>query len=157
MTDVTKRKCIVSDIDGTLALLDHRRHHVASKPKNWKAFFAEIPKDKPNMAVVVALKAFHDQRHYPLILCSGRGKEHAAVTIAWIKQHIEEPFGIYFEALYMRELRDHRADDIVKRELLNKMRLDGWDPQLVLDDRDRVVAMWRSEGIPCFQVAPGDF
>jgi len=24
-------------------------------------------------------------------------------------------------------------------------------------DRDRVVAMWRSEGIPCFQVAPGSF
>lgn len=25
------------------------------------------------------------------------------------------------------------------------------------DDRDRVVVMWRAEGIPCFQVAPGDF
>ena len=28
---------------------------------------------------------------------------------------------------------------------------------LAFDDRDRVVAMWREEGVPCFQVAPGDF
>jgi hypothetical protein len=27
----------------------------------------------------------------------------------------------------------------------------------VFDDRDKVVAMWRSMGVPCFQVAPGDF
>jgi hypothetical protein len=32
----------------------------------------------------------------------------------------------------------------------------GW-PDLIFDDRDRVVAMWRSLGIPCFQVAKGDF
>ena len=25
------------------------------------------------------------------------------------------------------------------------------------DDRNRVVAMWRDAGIPCFQVAPGEF
>jgi len=27
----------------------------------------------------------------------------------------------------------------------------------VLDDRDQVVALWRSLGLPCFQVAPGAF
>ena len=27
----------------------------------------------------------------------------------------------------------------------------------VFEDRDRVVAMWRDAGVPCFQVAPGDF
>jgi hypothetical protein len=27
----------------------------------------------------------------------------------------------------------------------------------VFDDRDKVVKMWRENGINCFQVAPGDF
>jgi len=28
---------------------------------------------------------------------------------------------------------------------------------MVFDDRDQVVEMWRANGIPCFQVAPGNF
>lgn len=27
----------------------------------------------------------------------------------------------------------------------------------VFDDRDKVVSMWRSNGVACFQVAPGGF
>ena len=30
-------------------------------------------------------------------------------------------------------------------------------PDAVYDDRNKVVAMWREEGIQCFQVALGDF
>ena len=32
-----------------------------------------------------------------------------------------------------------------------------FDVKFVLDDRDQVVEMWRDMGLPCFQVAPGDF
>jgi len=28
---------------------------------------------------------------------------------------------------------------------------------MVFDDRDKVVNMWRENGIPCLQVAPGNF
>lgn len=28
---------------------------------------------------------------------------------------------------------------------------------MTFDDRDRVVAMWRRNGVVCAQVAPGDF
>lgn len=33
----------------------------------------------------------------------------------------------------------------------------GYEPIMAFDDRDRVVKMWRDAGIPCAQVAPGDF
>ena len=52
---------------------------------------------------------------------------------------------------------DRRADDIVKGELLARMRADHFKPGLAIDDRRRVVDMWRSEGIVCAQVAEGDF
>lgn len=39
--------------------------------------------------------------------------------------------------------------------------LDGTLPReriaMVFDDRDKVVAMWRRQGLTCLQVAPGDF
>jgi hypothetical protein len=41
--------------------------------------------------------------------------------------------------------------------MLDKIRLDGYNPTLVFDDRSRVVEMWRKNGIKCFQVAEGNF
>ena len=44
-----------------------------------------------------------------------------------------------------------------KKEIFEKILTDGFRPQLALDDRDRVVSMWRSIGLPCFQVRGGKF
>jgi hypothetical protein len=45
----------------------------------------------------------------------------------------------------------------VKRELLARIRSDGFDPAVAIDDRQRVVQMWRREGLVCAQVAEGNF
>jgi hypothetical protein len=60
-------------------------------------------------------------------------------------------------ALYMRPARDSRDDGIVKSELLDRIIADGYEPWLAIDDRDRVVEMWRARGLTCLQCAPGDF
>src|SRR5688500_361977 len=39
-------KIVIFDIDGTLADISERIHHVKNKPKNWKAFFAGMAQDK---------------------------------------------------------------------------------------------------------------
>jgi hypothetical protein len=57
----------------------------------------------------------------------------------------------------MRPYLDRRDDDIIKFELYEQMLADGYEPVLVFEDRDRVVKMWRSMGIKCLQVEPGDF
>jgi hypothetical protein len=44
---------------------------------------------------------------------------------------------------------------IVKRELLEG--LDRSKILFVVDDRRRIVEMWRSEGLVCLQCAPGEF
>ena len=38
---------IICDIDGTLADLHHRLHHIKNGNKNWDAFFAEVKDDLP--------------------------------------------------------------------------------------------------------------
>jgi hypothetical protein len=48
-------------------------------------------------------------------------------------------------------------DDILKEAWLREQFPDKNNILCVYDDRDKVVAMWRRNGISCFQVAPGDF
>ena len=37
----------VFDVDGVVADVAHRLHHVARRPKDWRRFFAAAPKDPP--------------------------------------------------------------------------------------------------------------
>jgi phosphoserine phosphatase len=144
-------KVIVFDIDGTLANIEHRRAFVASKPKNFKAFNAAIPQDTPHEEIVFLAQTFAAQGN-KVILCSGRGEESRGVTEKQMKD-----FGVEFNALYMRALKDFRADNIVKVELLADIRREFGEPFLWFDDRKQVVDAIRAEGVRVLQVAPGDF
>jgi hypothetical protein len=59
--------------------------------------------------------------------------------------------------LFMRKAKDYRKDQFVKKEMLDTIKFLNYNPTLSFDDRDRVVKMWREEGIRCFQVDYGDF
>lgn len=144
-------KAVIFDMDGTLADCSHRRHHVASTPKNWAAFNAGAHLDTPNVPIVTLAKLFAASG-YAIVICTGREADREDVTRAWMAEH-----GVPCDWLYMRQTKDYRADDVVKAELLEAIRADGFDPLLVVDDRDRVVAMWRAAGLTCLQCAPGDF
>lgn len=143
--------CIIVDIDGTLANCDHRRPHITSTPKNWEAFNAAICDDTVH-SVVYDLVGILKTHGWKIVLCSGRENVYRKVTEEWLRK-----WRIPYNALYMRAEKDYREDDVVKSELLDLILLDGHVPWFAMDDRTRVVNMWRARGIPCFQVAPGDF
>ena len=65
--------------------------------------------------------------------------------------------GVIIEKLLMRSQGNYTDDDELKRHWLNIAREADQAPDLVFEDRDRVVRMWREEGITCFQVAEGNF
>lgn len=144
---------VIVDIDGTVADLTHRRHFIASRPKNYDAFFAAVKQDVPIQPVVDAVKALRGAGNQ-LIFVSGRPERTRHDTLDWLEYHARIQVD---PVLCMRKDGDYRPDDIVKEELLAKLRQDGYDPKLAFDDRNRVVAMWRRNGIICAQVAEGDF
>ena len=137
------------DIDGTLAKIDHRLGFVRSKPKNWKAFNAGIPGDQVNEAVRTvyrhfALSPFGDAT---VVIASGRSEEVRESTEEWLRRNDI----IQYDKLYMRKDRDFRSDDIIKEEILKEIITDyGKKPDMVFDDRRRVVNMWRANGIWVF-------
>jgi len=150
-----RRPCYIFDIDGTLADCQHRIHHIEGDQKNWRAFFAGCGDDRPihhMLRLVVDLQ----KTSTPIIFVSGRSDECRDATISWLlRQGIEVPTPTF--RLYMRREGDHRPDDLLKIEMLERARADGWDPIMAFDDRNRVVAAWRAAGVPCAQVAEGDF
>ena len=147
--------CIIFDIDGTIANLDHRLHFIKQKPKDWPSFKSLAYLDTPIEPLVYVAKALHycgSMDGTDIVFCAGRNLDSFDVTSDWIEQHL----GIKKATLFMRAKDDYRDDAIVKRELLKEIRK-VWNPILVFDDRQRVVDMWRSEGLICCQVAQGDF
>lgn len=137
----------IFDIDGTLADCRHRLHHVTGtgRGKNWDAFFAGMGEDSP-VAQIVALAQILSDADHKIVLCTGRPEAYRSVTEGWLHTH-----GVPFTALYMRPDNDLRADHIVKAQILDGIIADGYEPQLVIDDRPSVVAMWRERGLICLQ------
>ena len=90
---------------------------------------------------------------HPVVFVTGRPEEYRAPTLAWLAKHVLDDF----DSLYMRAAGDHRDDGIVKVELMNLVREAGYEVLLAFEDRTRVVEAYRAAGIPCAQVAPGDF
>lgn len=142
------------DIDGTVADVRHRRPFVSEKPKNWRAFNAAAAHDTPMDDVISVVSILRVAGH-DVVLCSGRDETMRELTVDWLKKHAP----VMADApLYMRAAKDNRRDDIVKGELLDQIIKDfGVTPTMAFDDRNQVVAMWRSRGITCAQVAEGDF
>jgi hypothetical protein len=145
------KRCYLFDIDGTVANLDHRLPYVERKPKDWRKFFDAVSKDLP-IAHIIELARDLAEAGVPIVYVSGRSDECRADTLAWFSAH-DLPLG----PLYMRRAGDRRPDHIVKAELLEQILRNGFLPSMAFDDRDQVVAMWRARGVPCAQVAPGNF
>jgi len=146
------RLTVLFDIDGTLANVDHRRVFLTEGKPDWGTFNALMGNDIPNYPVVSLYIALWESEKYELILLSGRQEEHRELTERWLISN-EIPFG----RLLMRPAKDYRPDEIVKEDMLNKLLDEGHEILFTVDDRQKVVDMWRSKGIVCLQCDEGDF
>jgi predicted kinase len=129
------------DVDGTLAL--HGERNPFDLTKVLEDTIADPVRD-----LVQGLAAMG----FGIVVMSGREDSCRQDTWNWLTEH-----GIPFHELHMRETGDHRNDSIVKREMFMRDVAPRWNVRGSLDDRDRVVAMWRELGLTCAQVASGDF
>lgn len=135
------------DIDGTVANLDHRLDFIKTRPRNYDAFFAAVKHDQPIIPTIRIVEALIAQG-YECVFVSGRPEKTRKDTVAWLERNIDDVC-INEKQLYMRAYNDFRADDVVKQELFEKILLDrgGKKPYFVIDDRKRVIEMWRKQGV----------
>lgn len=133
---------VICDLDGTLALLGERSPYDASTAE----------KDLPNEPVIRVLLATVAYEGARVFLISGREERFRKQTERWLNRH-----GIAYDGLFLRRNKDFRKDVVVKREIYEREVHGQYRVLFVLEDRDQVVAFWRSLGLTCLQVAEGDF
>jgi len=143
---------VIFDVDGTLMDIEQRRHFVSNGNNDWDSFLdpKEMAKDKPNWNVVNVARVL--QSSVELVVVSARNERHREITEKQL-----EAVGLHPAHMFLRPDGDFRSDKEFKQEVLDSLRKNDWEPDLVFDDRNQVVEMWRSNGISCFQVAEGDF
>lgn len=139
--DDTKPQAIICDMDGTLSLLNGRNPYDASTCEydllNYKVFDAIMKYKKDG---------------YKLLILSGRSGKFKEQTDKWLKKHSVQP-----DFFAMRKEGDDRKDWIVKEEIFRKHILPDYLVEVVFDDRNQVVDMWRDLGLTVFQVNEGNF
>lgn len=135
-------KAIIVDIDGTVADCTGVRN-----PYDATKYLLDRPKRK--VIDIVQDEAY--KLGTTIIFCSGRHGEYRPETEEWLFQNVKVPFKLYMRQTYTRD------DSVEKLDLFNKYIRNEYHVKYVLDDRDRVVQMWRNLGLLTLQVAEGDF
>ncbi len=143
------RRAVIVDLDGTLASVQWRVHHVAQASRDWKAFFAGMDADTPVPWVVDLLRADHGDT--VKLIVSGRPEEHREVCQRWLDRH-----DLPYDELILRSTGDFRADHVVKAEIYERTIAPRYCVALVVDDRPSVVAMWRTRGLYVIQPTDPD-
>ncbi len=148
-------KIVIQDIDGTLANINHRIHHIKPLPgpgstgdekKNWSAFFYAA-KDDAVYEHVKHMGALLKEQGNAIVLITGRPENLRADTIGWLTKN-----DIVFDELLMRPATERKPDYEVKRDLLldylNKEGKSLSDVKMVFEDRLPVAKMWHDLGLP---------
>lgn len=140
------RMTAVIDIDGVLADMRHRLHHLHAAAKDWESFFAAATDDP-------LLPQGHDvatrlAEVYDVVYLSGRPERCRADTLGWLERH-RLPTG----QLLLRPHGDRRPARLLKVDALR--RLAEQQPVVVLvDDDPQVLDSARDAG---FDVLPADW
>jgi phosphoglycolate phosphatase-like HAD superfamily hydrolase len=146
------KKTVIFDVDGTIADVEHRRHFVSQKPADWKSFRNSTVFDTPVQWVCDIAKRFIAQGDN-VAFFSARNESERSLT----EKQISEWIGEGHQGLFLRPDGDFRRDDEFKSDLADKFEEIGGKIDLVFDDRNQVVEMWRQRGTTVVQVADGDF
>lgn len=133
-------KCIIVDIDGTLALINGRNPYDDTL----------VHTDKVNERVADIVNNYRPD--YTVFIVSGRQDSCKEVTEKWLRDN-----HIIYNNLLMRKTGDTRKDSIIKQEIYEEHIKDKYFVEFVLDDRDQTVQMWREQGLLCLQVYYGNF
>lgn len=129
----------VFDIDGVVADVRHRVHHVEGRQKHWGRFFEAAARDGGSPeGIEWALRAAAD---HDLVWLTGRPEWLRPVTAAWLAKH-----GLPTQELIMRPDQDYRPARLLKVSVLNS--LADRDVVVFVDDDPQVIQAAAAAGFP---------
>jgi hypothetical protein len=140
---MTKPKAIICDIDGCIDPINDKKKYI--KDGNWKAWHDDADKEEPNIWCVEILKGMQ-LLGYELIFVSARPGEFTEQTTNWIINKS----GLRDFEIHLND--NHILDFAFKLKCYKEIIEPRYDVLFVIDDRQRVVDMWRKQaGLICLQ------
>jgi len=135
VTDYARKPWILVDIDGTLTEGTKRAEKYLRKENpDWDGYFNACGEDEPIQPIITLVETLAEK--FEIVLCTGRRQSCDKATREWLKKNTRLP-----ERLV--EFIEKSGKDIL--------------PFAIFEDRNSMVAKWRSMGFTCLQVAEGDF
>ncbi len=131
-----REEVIIVDIDGTLAL------HNGRSPFEYN----KCDTDLPNIPIINIV----NQLRYRIIIVSGREDYSAEKTKNWLNNN-----NVSYNDIYMRKSGDYRKDTIIKKEIYKNYIEGKYNVAMVIDDRPKVIRMWKELNLPVFDVGKG--
>ena len=143
---------VIFDLDGTLANIDHRIKHIQTPGnKDWDKFNSIMDDDEVQPDIRELHRMVFDHG-YNIAIVTGRSSQYAKGTIKWLLEN-----NIPYNELHMREEGDFSSDYKVKQKIYDECFKVYRKVVFVVEDRDRVVKMWRDNGLTCLQCKEGDY
>lgn len=143
-----KRKAIIFDIDGTLCDDAHRKDYVKI---DWQEYHSRAIGDPP-FQLTCQIARNLKKEGYQILLLTGRDEKYRKDAERWMYQN-----DIKFDQLYMRPDNDHIPSAVLKMRIYYNEIDPFYDVSAVFEDRDKVVEMWRSIGLLCYQTQEGNY
>ncbi len=147
------RDTVVCDLDGTLANLSDRRHLVQGEKRDYDKFYEMCDKDIPNEWCVRLLTSLMDSG-YRVVIVSARRQLQRQKTLAWMREAFDFPNHNVPQLVLLRPPKDSTEDKVLKK---NWLLSSGLKPRIlfVIDDRPKVIKMWREEGLQVLDCGSG--
>jgi phosphoglycolate phosphatase-like HAD superfamily hydrolase len=151
---------VVFDLDGTLADVRHRMHHIRPDPavdpvtgkkvkRRFDLFHHACVDDGVIEPVAYFYRKFVADPDVTVVVLSGRDHATYDKTVAWFADNsLPLP-----DEILLKQGDQHTPD--VEQKRLHADRLEskyGKSISMVFEDRDRVVAMWKARGTFVFNV-----
>lgn len=139
---------VIVDIDNTLSI-NKKRYALATKSDgsiDWDVLYDydNVISDEPNYPMIDIVNGLHSK--YEIYILTSRPQMIFNSTYDWL-----EKYGVNFDAFFMRSEEDHYIKDVeLKQKMYNDFIKD--DVFCAFDDRQNIIDLWTSLGIPSFKV-----
>ena len=142
---------VILDLDGVISDASHRQHYLRGAFKDFGGFFRAAPGDPPYQSGLALAASIADD--HTVAILTARPHYMADGTRSWLAVH-----GVRYDLLILRPARgrgSHGPSADFKRNELNHLRAAGYEVTAAIDDDERIIDMYRSEGVFALYVHSG--
>ena len=136
------KKCVILDLDGSIANDSLRAKDLKDKLISWRSYFLRSGEDTVIRETLEFLRTIPDE--IDIIVSTGRPQFTKKVTKKWIEDHLE---GIKIKDYLMRPNHSFIKNERLKEQNLDIILKKGYEVYVAIEDNPRAIEMYKRRKI----------